>query len=88
MSPFVPNIRQCFNCGQLSHSTKFCTNAAICLVCGLNKHSEINQCSNVMCCVNCKGVHRSLFKDCPEIILKKRTTELMVMQNMDESPEE
>lgn len=31
---FTPNIRRCFRCGQLSHSSKFCKNRSKCLRCG------------------------------------------------------
>lgn len=31
---FIPNMRQCFKCGQLSHSTKYCKNTTKCLKCG------------------------------------------------------
>lgn len=83
MSPYVPNIRQCFNCGQLNHSTKFCKNAAKCLACGQDRHEDGNPCSNILCCINCKGCHRSLSRECPEIIIKRKTTELMATQNID-----
>lgn len=67
----------------MSHSTKFCKNTAKCLSCGLEKHNEADSCSNILCCINYKGCHRSLSKECPEIIIKKRTTELMAQQNID-----
>ncbi|KMQ83094.1 nucleic-acid-binding protein from mobile element jockey [Lasius niger] len=83
MTPYIPNIRQCFNCGQLNHVTKFCRNNAKCLVCGLDKHSDDNSCSNKMNCINCGGNHRTLSKNCPDIIIKRKTAELMATQNMD-----
>lgn len=83
LAPYIPSIRQCHNCGQMSHSTKFCKNNAKCLTCGLDSHNDGSVCSNVRNCINCGGNHPSLFRDCPEIIVKKKTTELMATQNMD-----
>lgn len=83
MTPYIPGIRQCFNCGQLNHATKFCKNNAKCLTCSLDSHQGDSICSNKMCCINCGGNHRSLAKDCPEVIIKKRTTALMASQNID-----
>jgi len=81
--PYIPSIRQCFNCGLLSHATKFCKNNAICLTCGENKHTDSGRCSKTPRCVNCEGHHCSLAKECPEVITKVRTTELMASQNID-----
>lgn len=83
ITAYIPGIRQCHKCGQLSHSTKFCQNNAKCLTCGLDCHNDDSNCSNIMNCINCGENHPSLSRDCPEIILKKKTTELMVTQNMD-----
>lgn len=83
MTPYIPAIRQCFNCGQLNHSTKFCKNNPKCLTCSQAWHQDGSSCSGITNCINCGGNHRSLSKECPEIIIKKRTTELMATQNMD-----
>lgn len=82
-APYIPVIRQCYNCGQLSHSTKFCTNTPKCLTCGQDKHKAEAPCSNIPLCLNCGGKHCSLAKDCPEVILKRRITEAMALQNID-----
>lgn len=83
VSPFIPLIRQCFGCGQLNHLTKHCTNSPKCLTCGQEKHNDQNTCSNAPRCINCGGNHRSLAKECPEIIIKKRITETMALENID-----
>lgn len=83
ITPYIPGIRQCFNCGQMNHATKFCKNNAKCLSCGLDSHTDGSSCSNKLNCINCSGNHRSLSRDCPEIIIKKKTTELMATQNLD-----
>lgn len=83
MSPYVPNIRQCFNCDQLNHFTKFYKNTVKCLTCGLDRHKDPILCLKTPCCINCQGSHKSLSKECPEIVVKKKTTELMAHQNID-----
>lgn len=83
MTPYVPANRQCYNCGQLNHSTKFCKNSARCLTCSQGSHADGTSRSNILKCINCGGSHRSLSKECSEVIIKKKTTELMAMQNMD-----
>lgn len=83
MSAYIPSIRQCFNCGQLSHSTKFCKNVAKCLTCGSDRHENNSECSNIPSCINCTSNHRSLSKECPEVIIKKKITEFMANYNMD-----
>lgn len=80
--PFIPSIRQCFNCGQLNHATKFCTNNAKCLLCGKEIHQD-SPCNTPLQCINCNGNHKALAKDCPEVIIKKRTTTLMATENVD-----
>lgn len=47
VAPYIPVIQQCYNCGQLNHSTKFCTNIPKCLTCGQDKHKAEVPCSNV-----------------------------------------
>jgi len=42
MAPYIPSTRQCYNCGQLSHASKFCHNNTICLTCGEGKHNTLN----------------------------------------------
>lgn len=83
ITPYIPGIRQCFNCGQLTHATKFCKNNAKCLTCGMDKHVDGSSCSGKMECVNCGGKHQSLSRECPEVITKKKTTELMATENLD-----
>ncbi|EZA55671.1 hypothetical protein X777_04180 [Ooceraea biroi] len=80
---FIPNIRQCFNCGQLDHSTNFCKHSAKCLMCGEDKHENSTRCTRIPKCVNCSGKYPSLARECPEVITKRRTTELMASQNID-----
>lgn len=82
VTPYIPNIRQCFKCGQLSHATKFCTNMAKCLTCSREIH-EGAACSFPIRCINCEGSHKALSKECPEVIIKKRTTTLMATENID-----
>lgn len=78
--PFVPQIRRCFNCGQLSHNTKFCKNQEKCLRCGEAKHQD--DCVGPESCVNCKGPHRSLHPKCPEVIEKTAITRVMAERNI------
>ncbi|XP_067215378.1 uncharacterized protein [Linepithema humile] len=82
MAPYIPNIRQCFNCGQLSHASKFCKNSTKCLTCGKEPHPN-QACSSKPNCINCGGEHRALSSECPETTLKKRVTKLMAIENID-----
>lgn len=82
-SVFIPSIRQCFRCGQLSHSTKFCQNKEKCIRCGQDKDSSHETCTQEPRCVNCNGNHASLDRMCPEVILRKEITSLMATKNMD-----
>lgn len=63
---FIPNIRRCFKCGQLSHATKCCKNKSKCLRCGsdYDETHEIctRQAKNRM---NRDGNHPSLDNNCP-----------------------
>lgn len=80
---FIPSIRQCFKCGQLSHMTKFCTNKSKCLRCGDDFDTTHDICMKSPRCMNCEGEHCTLDKNCPEVILRKETTQMMAIYNID-----
>lgn len=80
---FIPSIRRCFKCGQLSHATKFCKNTSKCLRCGQNYDASHEVCSLPAKCINCEGNHPTLDNGCPEIEKKKRITALMATENID-----
>lgn len=82
-SVFIPNIRQCFKCGQLNHATKFCQNTVKCLRCGDDYNPEHEICDKQPKCLNCGREHPTLDKDCPEIIFKKEITQLMALRNIE-----
>lgn len=78
--PFVPQIRRCFNCGQLSHNTNFYKNQEKCLRCGEAKYQDA--CVRPESHVNCKGPHRSLHPKCPEVVEKTAITRVMAERNI------
>lgn len=83
VSTYVPSIRRCFQCGQLSHATKFCRNKNKCLRCGQDYDESHEICSLPPKCINCAGDHPTLDRTCPEIIKKKAITVLMAEDNLD-----
>lgn len=82
-SVFIPNIRQCYKCGQLSHTTKFCQNTSKCLRCGDVYDQSHEICDKPQRCINCEGNHATFDKCCPEIIFKKDVTQLMALRNIE-----
>ncbi|XP_044013984.1 uncharacterized protein LOC122856370 [Aphidius gifuensis] len=63
--PYIQSIRQCFKCGKLYYSIKFCTAPeAKCLNCGKQVHGT---CQNVSNCINCGGPHKTLDNSCVKV---------------------
>lgn len=81
-SVYVLQIRQCFKCGQVGHSKKFCKNIEKCLICNEERHPEGVKCSKSPKCVNCSGPHRSLDKNCTKIIKAREINEVMANNNV------
>jgi hypothetical protein len=65
-----PSVRNCSNCGSLTHPTGKCQ-VAKCMKCSSAQHSTEEHTENVVLqCINCGGSHRSDFRDCPSRLRK------------------
>lgn len=81
---YVPGIRQCYKCGRLGHSTKFCNNPPTCITCGQPEHKDDSaSCQLPAKCTNCNGSHKSLDRSCPEVIKRKNIARLMASEGLD-----
>lgn len=68
VQPYFEPVLQCKNCWYFSHSKRACRGKEKCVSCGLTHTGE---CTGNVCCVNCKGGHRSNDKNCPEFLKRK-----------------
>lgn len=82
---YIPSIRKCFNCGQLSHSTKFCVNHKVCLHCGQEYDESHAHCSLSSKCTNCGGSHPALDIICSVVKEKQKITKIMACENVNYS---
>ncbi|XP_053983614.1 uncharacterized protein LOC128878950 isoform X2 [Hylaeus volcanicus] len=80
ITPFVRNIRQCYNCLKFGHIKKWCrSNTKRCFNCGDAFHWE---CSKEARCINCEEGHGALNRDCPYAELEKAITKLIAYKNV------
>ncbi|XP_054005269.1 uncharacterized protein LOC128890638 [Hylaeus anthracinus] len=80
ITPFVRNIRQCYNCLKLGHIKKWCrSNTKRCFNCGDSFHSDCNREAK---CINCEEGHGALNRDCPYAVLEKAINKLMAYKNV------
>lgn len=82
ITPYIPSIRQCYRCGKIGHISRFCKEEEKCLTCGESKHEESLGCSKPPKCRNCQGAHRTIYKDCEEIIKAKEISKIMAYENL------
>ncbi|XP_049871789.1 uncharacterized protein LOC126370809 [Pectinophora gossypiella] len=69
--PYIPPVKQCFNCLRYGHMAKFCKNAQRCSICS-DKHSfrECQVPAEKAVCAHCQGNHISISGECPVKKLK------------------
>ncbi|XP_053989629.1 uncharacterized protein LOC128882086 [Hylaeus volcanicus] len=80
VTPFVRNIRQCYQCLRFGHTKRFCREASSkCFNCGRTAHGE---CSNPPKCSNCEDDHSALNRQCPYAVLEKAINKLIAYKNM------
>ncbi|XP_053978881.1 uncharacterized protein LOC128876486 [Hylaeus volcanicus] len=80
VTPFVRNIRQCYQCLRFGHTKRFCRETeSKCFNCGKTSHGE---CTNPPKCTNCEGEHSALNRQCPYALLEKAINKLIAYKNM------
>ena len=61
---YIPRPRRCFKCHRFGHGSNTCRSQVdICGKCSEVKHE--GECTEPLCCVNCKGSHPSFTRACP-----------------------
>lgn len=73
VSPYIPPLRRCFNCGKFGHISKGCNvTQPICLNCGVaHSLSKENMCKVSPKCINCSDSHHTLNRECPKLKINK-----------------
>ncbi|XP_071574383.1 uncharacterized protein [Temnothorax nylanderi] len=77
--PYVPQVRQCFNCFRFGHNKLNCKSDTRCIVCGDKAHG---QCEKETRCCNCGGHHKSTFRGCPLFEKTKNINIVMAHRNI------
>lgn len=68
--PFIPSVKQCFNCYQFGHTKSSCkNNNKICLICGDKYHGY---CERQAKCTNCGENHKANDKKCAKYLYNKQ----------------
>lgn len=82
LKPYVPSIRQCYKCFRLGHVKANCNNnrEMICRKCG--KEHDQASCENALRCINCKGPHDSLYKNCVARIQEVEINKIRVYKSI------
>lgn len=85
VSLYVPATKTRFNCYRVGHISAKCRGKARCLYCGNERHMEAAECpkkDQQLCCINCKGEHTAIFKNCPSVTQYRMTTALAATENI------
>lgn len=64
VSPYVKKTVQCLKCFRFGHIAKYCRGKPRCPSCGDEDHPNIACQVNTPRCLNCKGPHKSTYKEC------------------------
>ena len=63
VKPFIESVKQCFKCLKFGHIQRACrTSEKKCFICTKPFHGR---CTENPSCVNCKGEHLSVARECP-----------------------
>ncbi|XP_053994256.1 uncharacterized protein LOC128884702 isoform X2 [Hylaeus volcanicus] len=80
ITPYIRNIKQCFNCIRFGHFKKFCRiQTRSCFNCGREAHGE---CSREKKCVNCGEGHSALSRECMMWQWEHTTNKLTAYKNL------
>ncbi|XP_011699228.1 PREDICTED: uncharacterized protein LOC105456695 [Wasmannia auropunctata] len=77
--PYIPALRQCFKCFRFGHIKAVCKSEEKCIICGEKAHGR---CVSTLKCRNCRGPHKSTFKNCPEVMRNKNINVIMAYHNL------
>lgn len=82
VKPYIPPIRQCHRCYRLGHLKENCRNIKEfnCFKCG--EDHEAKKCTNIVKCINCKGPHDALYKECIARIQESEINKRRVYDNI------
>lgn len=73
--PYIPNLRRCFKCPKICHTSHTCWGKKTCSKCSSNDHTSENSTSSPLY-TNCKGDHPVYSRSCQ---FWKNETEIMAM---------
>ena len=65
VSQFIPNTIRCYKCQKFGHTKLNCRKNEVCNKCGKD-HTDSQECTNEVKCVNCQGNHAFNDKTCPK----------------------
>lgn len=82
VEPYVPSVRQCFNCLRYGHISKQCRSQTRCGKCG-GPHSMATCSSPIIICIHCRGQHQTTDRSCPEYRIRRRAQDLATFNNID-----
>lgn len=66
-------------CFRFGHIKAVCKSEEKCIICGEKAHGR---CVSTLKCRNCRGPHKSTFKNCPEVIRNKNINVIMAYHNL------
>ena len=78
---FIPNPLQCYNCFRYGHHERTCTLQSVCRCCGTH-HDDIQNCTKVTKCSNCKEAHSSTARSCPRWVTEKEVLRVKYTQSL------
>ncbi|XP_072942951.1 uncharacterized protein [Epargyreus clarus] len=65
VEPYIRPIVQCYKCMAFGHTTKYCRHNVVCSICSqAHYYKECTNSDNPLC-INCKGNHIAVSRDCP-----------------------
>lgn len=78
--PYIPAVKQCFNCYRFGHTKAFCRKQnKLCVICGDIAHGHCDKKYN---CINCGGNHKANDKRCKTYEYNKNIQEVSAIRNI------
>jgi len=84
ITPYIPPVRRCYNCGKFGHLSKGCSvKEAVCLNCGVNHAmKEDKSCDSSPKCINCSEDHHTLNGKCLALKNQQEVNRIMAVDNV------